>query len=128
MNIKSGIDFVEVNRLKHAYKNFGERFLKRIYDPIEIEQFNKKSERIKPHFLAKNFAAKEAVSKVLGVGFSQGVRPRDIVVIRKYGPPQIELKGKAKALALKKGINDISISLSDTNVLAMATAQAIINK
>ena len=38
MNIKSGIDLVEVNRLKHAYKNFGERFLKRIYDPIEIEQ------------------------------------------------------------------------------------------
>ena len=128
MNIKSGIDLVEVNRLEHAYKNFGERFLKRIYDPIEIEQFNKKSERIKPHFLAKNFAAKEAVSKVLGVGFSKGVRPRDIVVIRKYGAPQIELKGKAKALALKKGINDISISLSDTNVLAMAIAQAIINK
>ena len=75
MKINSGIDLVEVERLRVTYKNFGDRFLTRIYDPLEIEQFNKKSKRAKPNFLAKNFAAKEAVSKVLGVGFSQGVRP-----------------------------------------------------
>ncbi|RZP00013.1 MAG: holo-[acyl-carrier-protein] synthase [Gammaproteobacteria bacterium] len=127
MKINSGIDLVEVDRLKSTYKNFGERFLNRVYDPLEIDQFNKKSNRAKPNFLAKNFAAKEAVSKVLGVGFSQGVRPKDIVVIRKYGPPQVELKGKAKELAFHKGIENISLSLSDTDRLAVAVAQAIIN-
>ena len=127
MEINSGIDLIEVNRLKNTYKNFGNRFLTRIYDPVEIEQFNKRSKRAKPNFLAKNFAAKEAVSKVLGVGFSQGVRPKDIVVLRKYGPPEVELKGEAKKLALRKGIKKISVSLSDTDELAVAVAQAIIN-
>ena len=127
MKINSGIDLVEVERLRDTYKNFGSRFLTRIYDPLEIEQFNKKSHRAKPYFLAKNFAAKEAVSKVLGVGFSQGVRPRDFVVLRRYGPPKIELKGKAKELANKKGIDTISLSLSDTDNLAVAVAQAIIS-
>ena len=127
MKINSGIDLVEVERLRVTYKNFGDRFLMRIYDPHEIEQFNKKSKRAKPNFLAKNFAAKEAVSKVLGVGFSQGVRPKDIVVLRRYGPPKVKLKGKAKELASKKGIDNISLSLSDTDNLAIAVAQAIIS-
>ena len=127
MEINSGIDLIEVNRLKNTYKNFGNRFLTRIYDPVEIEQFNKRSKRAKHNFLAKNFAAKEAVSKVLGVGFSRGVRPKDIVVLRKYGPPEVELKGEAKKLALQKGIKKISVSLSDTDELAVAVAQAIIN-
>ena len=127
MKINSGIDLVEVERLRVTYKNFGDRFLMRIYYPLEIEQFNKKSKRAKPNFLAKNFAAKEAVSKVLGVGFSQGVRPKDIVVLRRYGPPKVKLKGKAKELASKKGIDNISLSLSDTDNLAVAVAQAIIS-
>ena len=127
MKINSGIDLVEVERLRETYKNFGNRFLTRICDPLEIEQFNKKSYRAKPNFLAKNFAAKEAVSKVLGVGFSQGVRPKDIVVLRRYGSPKVELKGKAKELANKKGIDNISLSLSDTDNLAVAVAQAIIS-
>jgi holo-[acyl-carrier protein] synthase len=126
MNILSGIDLIQIHRLDETFKNFGSRFLNRIYDPLEIEQFNKKSNRAKPNFLAKNFAAKEAVSKVLGVGFSQGVRPKDIVVSRGYGrPPKITLKGKAKELATLKGIDKISLSLSDTNKLAMAVAHAI---
>ena len=127
MKINSGIDIVEVDRLRISHKNFGNRFLKRVYDPLEIEQFNLKSKRAKPNYLAKNFAAKEAVSKVLGVGFSQGVRPKDIVVLRKYGSPIVKLKGKAKELACQKGIGSISLSLSDTDDLAIAVAQAIIN-
>ena len=116
MKINSGIDLVEVERLRVTYKNFGDRFLMRIYDPLEIEQFNKKSKRAKPNFLAKNFAAKEAVSKVLGVGFSQGVRPKDIVVLRRYGPPKVKLKGKAKELAGKKGIENIVIICNLTKI------------
>ena len=123
--IRSGIDLVKVSRLAKTYENFGFRFLNRIYDSLEIEQFNKRSSRAKPFYLAKNFAGKEAVSKVLGYGFTNGVRPKDIVILRKYGGPKVKLNGKAKLLAKEQGLNEISLSLSDTDEHATAMAIAI---
>tara|TARA_B100001559_G_scaffold277565_1_gene249054 strand:+ start:1593 stop:1979 length:387 start_codon:yes stop_codon:yes gene_type:complete len=124
--IRSGIDLVKVSRLAKVYENFGLRFLNRIYDNLEIDQFQKKSSKAKPFFLAKNFAGKEAVSKVIGYGFTNGVRPKDIVILRKYGGPKVKLNGKAKLLAKEQGLNDISLSLSDTDEHATAMAVAII--
>ena len=124
--LRSGIDLVKVSRLAEAYKNFGTRFLKRIYDDLELEQFNKKSDRAKPFFLAKNFAGKEAVSKVIGYGFTNGVRPKDIVIVRKYGGPRVLLNGKAKLLASEQGLDEISLSLSDTEEHATAMAVAYV--
>ena len=49
------------------------------------------------------------------------------MVLRKYGPPEVKLKGEAKKLAMRKGIKKISVSLSDTDELAVAVAQAITN-
>ena len=123
--IRSGIDLVKVSRLAKTYENFVFRFLNRIYDSLEIEQFNKRSSRAKPFYLAKNFAGKEAVSKVLGYGFTNGVRPKDIVILRKYGGPKVKLNGKAKLLAKEQGLNEISLSLSDTEEHATAMAIAI---
>jgi len=123
--IRSGIDLVKVSRLEKAYEIFGLRFLNRIYDNLEIEQFQKKSTRAKPFFLAKNFAGKEAVSKIIGYGFTNGVRPKDIVILRKYGGPIIKLNGKAKLLAEEQGLDEISLSLSDTDEHATAMAVAI---
>ena len=123
--IRSGIDLVKVSRLAKTYENFGIRFLNRIYESLEIEQYNKRSSRAKPFYLAKNFAGKEAVSKVLGYGFTNGVRPKDIVILRKYGGPKVKLNGKAKLLAKEQGLNEISLSLSDTEEHATAMAIAI---
>ena len=123
--IRSGIDLVKVSRLEKTYEIFGLRFLNRIYDNLEIEQFQKKSTRAKPFFLAKNFAGKEAVSKVIGYGFTNGVRPKDIVILRKYGGPIVRLNGKAKLLAKEQGLDEISLSLSDTDEHATAMAVAI---
>ena len=123
--LRSGIDLVKVSRLAKTYENFGLRFLHRIYDNLEIEQFQKKSSRAKPFFLAKNFAGKEAVSKVIGYGFTNGVRPKDIVILRKYGGPKVKLNGRAKLLAKEHGLKDISLSLSDTEEHATAMAIAI---
>jgi len=123
--IRSGIDLVKVSRLEKTYEIFGLRFLNRIYDNLEIEQFKKKSTRAKPFFLAKNFAGKEAVSKVIGYGFTNGVRPKDIVILRKYGGPIVKLNGKAKLLAKEQGLDEISLSLSDTDEHATAMAVAI---
>ena len=124
--LRSGIDLVKVSRLAEAYKNFGTRFLNRIYDDLELEQFNKKSDRAKPFFLAKNFAGKEAVSKVIGYGFTNGVRPKDIVILRKYGGPRVLRNGKAKILASEQGLDEISLSLSDTEEHATAMAVAYV--
>ena len=125
IKIRSGIDLVKVSRLEKAYEIFELRFLNRIYDNLEIEQFQKKSTRAKPFFLAKNFAGKEAVSKVIGYGFTNGVRPKDIVILRKYGGPIVKLNGKAKLLAKEQGLDEISLSLSDTDEHATAMAVAI---
>ena len=48
--LRSGIDLVKVSRLAKAYENFGLRFLHRIYDNLDIEQFQKISSRAKPFF------------------------------------------------------------------------------
>ena len=80
MQIKNGIDLIEISRIKKSYDTFGDRLLNRIYDQSEINVFLKKSLVAKATFLAKNFAAKEAVSKVLGTGFTKGIRPKDIVI------------------------------------------------
>ena len=124
--LRSGIDLVKVSRLAKAYEDFGARFLNRIYADLEIEQFLNKSKRAKPYFLAKNFAAKEAVSKLLGYGFTNGVRPKDIVIIRKYGGPKVLLNGKAKLLAKEQGLGEISLSLSDTEEHATAVALCLL--
>ena len=122
-----GTDLLEKNRIERIFSRFDRKFINKVLTKKEISIFDSlKTPKKRIDFLSNNFAAKEAVSKVLGVGFSQGVRPKDIVVIRKYGPPQVELKGKAKELAFHKGIESISLSLSDTDRLAVAVAQAII--
>ena len=65
------------------------------------------------------------MSKVLGYGFTNGVRPKDIVILRKYGGPKVKLNGKAKFLAKEQGLNEKSLSLSDTEEHATAMAIAI---
>ena len=92
---------------------------------MRLSNLKKKSTRAKPFFLAKNFAGKEAVSKVIGYGFTNGVRPKDIVILRKYGGPIVKLNGKAKLLAKEQGLDEISLSLSDTDEHATAMAVAI---
>ena len=126
--IRSGIDLVKVSRLAKVYENFGLRFLNRIYDNLEIDQFQKKSSKAKPFFLAKNFAGKEAVSKVIGYGFTNGVRPKDIVILRKYGGPKVKLNGRAKLLA--KELSEISpIGFIELNgVVSCATVNLVRKK
>ena len=125
MQIKNGIDLIEISRIKKSYDTFGDRLLNRIYDKSEINVFLKKSLVAKAPFLAKNFAAKEAVSKVLGTGFTKGIRPKDIVIKRKYGGPEVELKGKAATFAKEIGLKHISLCLTDTNYNAAAVATGI---
>ena len=65
-----GIDIVEIQRIKETYSRYGERFARKILSNSELRNFYKNKNKIS--FLAKRFAAKEAVGKALGVGIKNG--------------------------------------------------------
>ena len=64
MQIKTGIDIIEVNRIKEAIQDLDEKFLKSVYTNYEIEYCNSKNNMKYQHFAAR-FAAKEAVFKAI---------------------------------------------------------------
>lgn len=97
MIIGTGSDLIDTRRVKKIMARFGERFIQRCFTQTEQE----KAERRRgagTHIdvYAKRFAAKEACSKALGTGFSQGVYMKDIGVVNKpSGKPTLELTGGA---------------------------------
>ena len=115
-----GTDIVSIDRIKKFSKN--KKFLKRIFNEKEIL----KCKKIKNSFncLAKRFAAKEAFSKAIGTGISNGVNFNEIVVINKRsGKPYIKIIGDTKKIIHKKFKRKkikISISLSDEKKYAVA--------
>ena len=62
--LRSGIDLIEIKRLEKSYEKFGMRMLTRLYDESEIDIFSKRKGYNGARYLAKNFAGKEAVSKL----------------------------------------------------------------
>ena len=121
MIIGVGTDIVEVDRIRKAFSRRPEKFRRKILAAEEIEKTPVSREI---EYLAKRFAAKEAISKALGTGMQFGVSFGDIVILtdHKTGQPLVELKGHAKQQASKKGINRILISISDERDYAMAFA------
>jgi holo-[acyl-carrier protein] synthase len=89
-----GIDIIDIKRIRRVFDKFGERFLKRVFTPLEITKAQTRQD-IAPT-LAKRFAAKEACAKALGTGIYQGVYWHDIgVVNQSSGQPGIVLTGGA---------------------------------
>lgn len=110
-----GVDAVEISRVQKCCER--ERFQNRIFTAAEIEQFDKKKVRA-----ASDFAAKEAVVKVLGTGFS-GCFPNDVEVLRdEQGAPFVNLHRGAKVIAKDRGITSIKISITNTSDMAVAFA------
>ena len=88
-----GIDIVSIKRIKSSIKN--KNFIKRIYNYQEILKCKKSVNQINCY--AKRFAAKEAFSKALGTGISNGINFNEITVLNnKSGKPYINLKGETK--------------------------------
>ena len=89
-----GTDIVEVERITHAIKRHGARFAQRILTDTEYAIFV--THHRPSHFLAKRFAAKEAIVKALGTGFLRGINWRTIEVKNtEFGKPIIELTAGA---------------------------------
>ncbi len=112
-----GIDIVRVERIRAAIERFGERFSNRVLTPSE-----RRYVRARPETFAGRWAAKEAVSKVLGLGV-RGIGWKDIEVERlPTGQPAIRLHGRAAQRAEQLGMGRIALSITHESDYAVAIA------
>ena len=115
-----GIDIIKVQRIRAALERFGSRFAKRVL--TEAEQ---RYVRDRPETMAGRWAAKEAVSKVLGLGV-RGIGWRDIEIERlPTGQPAVRLHGRAAARAEQLGMERVAVSISHESEYAVAIAFGI---
>ena len=122
-----GNDLIDVRRVEEILARYGDRFVQRIF--TETEQA-KAQRRVNPAATyAKRFAAKEACSKALGTGLSQGVFFRDMGVVNlPTGQPTLQLTGGALArlqALTPKGLTP-AIHLTITDELPLAQAFVMI--
>jgi holo-[acyl-carrier protein] synthase len=116
-----GIDIVQLGRIRDMVGRHGDRFLARIFTEGERAYCARMTDAVPS--LAARFAAKEAVLKALGTGWSRGIGWRDVEVVRgETGPPRIELHGEAAAVAAHLGANRFHLSLTHDGGAAVAVA------
>jgi len=101
MLIGIGLDLVETARVERALARFGERFVQKLMDPAESSTLPPPGEA-RARALALAVAGKEAASKALGTGWSQGVRWRDVVVST-APEAAVRLEGRAAEVARALG-------------------------
>jgi holo-[acyl-carrier protein] synthase len=118
-----GSDIVDARRIEQTLKRHGDRFLDRIFTPVERAKADGRANRIETY--AKRFAAKEACSKALGTGFRAGVFWRDMGVVNlPSGRPTMHLTGGAlkrlQAITPAGCSARIDITLTDEGPMAQA--------
>jgi len=116
-----GSDIVEIARVERDLRRFGERLPRRVLSPEEWSAYA--VTRFPAAFLARRFAAKEAVAKALGTGFSEGIAPRDIVIAHdRRGGPRVRYAEAADRRRDAIGVTESWLSLSDERDYALAFA------
>ncbi|WP_051247527.1 holo-ACP synthase [Nocardioides halotolerans] len=116
---RTGCDLQRIDDVTDAIRDFGDRYLDRVYTPVEQEAGRLGGAAS----LAARFAAKEAVLKVIGT--ADGVDPREVEIATAAGRPVVHLSGLAATLAAAAGIGPIDVSLSHTGDCALAVAVAL---
>ena len=112
-----GIDIIKVERIRRSLERFGSRFSRRVLTPAEQRYV-----RDRPETMAGRWAAKEAVSKVLGLGV-RGIGWREIEIERlPTGQPAVRLHGRAARRAQQLGMERIALSISHEADYAVAIA------
>lgn len=112
-----GIDIIRVERIRAALERFGPRFSRRV-----LTESERRYVRDRPETMAGRWAAKEAVSKVLGLGV-RGIGWRDIEIERlPTGQPAVRLHGRAAARAKQLAMGRIAISITHESDYAVAIA------
>jgi holo-[acyl-carrier protein] synthase len=115
-----GIDIIRVERIRSALDRFGSRFTRRVLTDAE-----RRYVRDRPETMAGRWAAKEAVSKVLGLGV-RGIGWREIEIERlPTGQPAVRLHDRAALRAGQLGMDRIAVSISHESDYAVAIAYGI---
>ncbi len=119
MIVGIGTDLVEIARVEAALARFGDRFAHKVLVPREYERFA--AHRKPAAYLAKRFAAKEALSKALGTGIRHPVSWHNIgVVNHASGQPYFEFSGVLAQFIRERGIRMVHVSLTDEPRIAAA--------
>jgi len=115
-----GTDLVSIFRIKRLWDRFGFKFAKRILTAQEFE--NLQMVQAKASFLAKRYAAKEAVAKAVGTGFQPGGLLLNEIGVRHdtLGRPYLYYCGRTKTAIGALGVQESQISLSDERAYAVA--------
>lgn len=117
----TGVDLIEIDRIRQAVERFGTRITERVFSPREIEYCMGKSNPY-PH-LAARFAAKEAFIKSLAPLPITGINLKDIELTASGGmkKPELQISGEAAFVLGKAGIKEIQVSVSHSRNYAVAT-------
>lgn len=123
MIIGIGNDIVDIRRVERTLERFGDRFIRRVFTPVEQRRSERRTARAASY--AKRFAAKEAFSKAIGTGFRKGTFMRDIGVVNlPGGRPTIEVTGEARLhldrLVPEGHVARIDLTITDEYPLAQA--------
>jgi holo-[acyl-carrier protein] synthase len=120
--IGHGIDIVQTERIAKLLEDHGERFLSRVFTPLEQQHAELNGKR-RIERLAGRFAAKEAILKALGTGWRGKIAWTDMeIAALPSGQPAVRLSGECARIAAELGIARWLISISHIDTHAMASA------
>ena len=122
--LSHGVDLVEVERIERMLQAHGDRFINRVFTEGE-QAYAESGPGLRAERYAARFACKEAVFKVLGTGWGQGVSWSDVDVVRDPGgQPRIHVSGVASKRAQTMGVQSWFVSITHTGGQAMASVIA----
>lgn len=123
MNLRTGVDLIELERIENIIQRYGPRFLERVFTARELGEVGANTAS-----LAVRFAAKEAVAKALGTGIGE-VAWQEIEILREpTRQPKLHLSGRAAFLAEELALDTWSLSLTHNQTQAIALVVAISNR
>ncbi|MEW5879851.1 MAG: holo-ACP synthase [Pseudomonadota bacterium] len=122
-----GTDLIEIERIAQAQARFGERFAQRILGPQELQRFAARARRSPQRgvaYLATRFAAKEAISKALGLGMRLPMSWRAVEIVNAPSGRPLAVANGELARFLQARRLRVHVSVTDERTLAMAYAVA----
>ena len=121
MEIRQGIDLLKIKRIEKIYQKYEQKFLKKFFSDKEIEQINK-SEVEKVKKIAGKISSKEAASKALGTGISNGITFKDFEILNeRNGCPKLKFYGVAKTKLTNLSSSSISITHDGEYIVSVVT-------
>lgn len=116
----TGVDIIEIARIRRSLETYSSRFEEKVFTQNEIDYCRSKADPSK-HFAAR-FAVKEAVLKSLGTGMSGGISWKDLEVINhpETGKPSLRLTGKGLDVFIALQLKAVHISISHEETYAIA--------